>query len=592
MQTVPFIPDNAPFSPEQKVWLNGYLAGLFAASPTSTPSPARAEAPSLPLLVLFGSQTGTAQGIAKRLAKEANTCGCAARAVDASAHSSIDWKKETNLFIVTSTYGDGDMPDNAQDFWNWLQTEAGQSLAHINFAVLALGDRNYPEFCAAGRKIDDRLEQIGAKRLHPRTDCDVDYEAPSGAWIQGALKALTNAAPKKTPGVENGVAATTEAVAEQADTNALRFSKNNPFPARLLINRRLNVDGSGKETRHLEFSLEGSGLTYEAGDAFGIFPVNCPLLVEELLKTLGCDGEEAVACPSGGEIPLRKALGECYDIAKPGLELLKRLAEHSAELKALLAPGREADLKTWLHGRDIIDILSLVKGVQLPLPEFMPCLRKLAPRLYSISSSPKAHTGQVHLTTNVLRYEAHGRARKGVCSTFLAERAGHQPAVPGFVQSSPGFRLPAHDLPIIMVGPGTGIAPFRSFLHERLAIGARGRNWLFFGEQHAATDFYYRDELTQMLSNGHLTRLSTAFSRDQSEKIYVQHRILEHANELWTWLQDGAHFYVCGDAARMAKDVDLALRTVAEKAGGMNSEGAENFIKELKNQKRYKRDVY
>jgi sulfite reductase (NADPH) flavoprotein alpha-component len=591
MQKVPFIPDNAPFTAEQKLWLNGYLAGLFTATQaTSADLPGRT-ATLTPVLIMFGSQTGSAQGLAKRIAQQAKECGCFPRLVDAAAHASIDWKNETSLFVVTSTYGDGDMPDNAQDFWNWLQTDAGRALAHLQFSVLALGDRNYAEFCAAGKKLDARLEEIGARRIHPRADCDVDYDAAARAWTQAALVALTGAQSNgptlsaQSPGRPTSSGAEVGAASEG-------YSKTNPFPAPLLANRRLTAEGSGKETRHLEFSLEGSGMAYEAGDAFGVYPANCPTLVEELLSALGCDGEEAVPAPSGGEIPLRKALGEFYDIAKPTPELLQCLGEQEPGLRELLVPGREPALKEWLWGREIIDLMQTTPGAGLKPPQFVTLLKKLAPRLYSISSSPKAHCGQVHLTTNVLRYESHGRARKGVCSSFLAERAGHQSLVPGFIQPSPNFRLPASDIPVIMVGPGTGIAPFRSFLHERRATGAPGRNWLFFGEQRAVTDFYYREELTQMLADGHLTKLSTAFSRDQAEKIYVQHRMLEHAVELWAWLGDGAHFCVCGDAARMAKDVDTALKKVAEMTGGLDQEAAEQFMKQLKSDKRYKRDVY
>lgn len=591
MQTVPFIPDNAPFSAEQRLWLNGYLAGLFAAAQANSRE-ATAPTPSLtPLLILFGSQTGSAQALARRIAQQANDCGCLPRVVDATAHATIDWKKESNLFFVTSTYGDGDMPDNAQDFWNWLQTDAGRALAHLQFSVLALGDRNYQEFCAAGKKLDLRLEQLGARRIYARTDCDVDYDVPARAWAQGALSMLAGAQEQTARLADQLQGPGPSSVAAPA-APAECYSKTRPFPAPLLANRRLNAEGSSKETRHLEFSLEGSGLVYEAGDAFGVYPVNCPAQVEELLHALGCDGEEAVPAPFGGEIPLRKALSERYDISKATPELLQRLGAAAPELRELLTPGLEPALKQWLWGREIIDLLPTTANARIAPADFVGLLKKLAPRLYSISSSPKAHGGQLHLTTNVLRYESRGRARKGVCSTFLAERAGLQAAVPGFIQASPNFRLPATDTPVIMVGPGTGIAPFRAFLHERRVTGARGRNWLFFGEQRAATDFYYRDELTQLLSGGHLTKLSTAFSRDQAEKFYVQHRMLEQAGELWAWLQEGAHFYVCGDAARMAKDVDAALKTVIETAGGLSQEAAEHFMQQFKTDKRYKRDVY
>jgi sulfite reductase (NADPH) flavoprotein alpha-component len=595
MSKVPVIPENAPFNAEQRLWLNGYLAGLFATVETAGASPGEMSAQSaVPLLILFGSQTGTAEKLARNLAREAKNRGCNPRVVDAASHATIDWKAETNLLVVTSTYGDGDMPDNAQNFWEWLNTEAASALAHLNFSVLALGDTNYPEFCAAGNKIDTRLEQVGAKRIHPRTDCDLDYEAKAKAWMEGLWEKLSNesvVSRQSSVVVVNGQPAATTDYG-QLTTDQPPYSKKNPFPARLLVNRRLNGDNSEKETRHYEISLQDSGLTYEAGDALGVVPVNCPELVDDILIALGCDGEEAVPAPDG-ELSLRKVLGSVFDITRPSSELLQRVAEHNAILRELLAPERKEDLKKWLWGRGVIDLLHQTPKTKFSPAEFVTLLKKLAPRLYSIASSPKAHTGQAHLTVNTVRYEAHGRARKGVGSTFLADRVGDADYLKVFVQHSHGFRPPERgDLPMIMVGPGTGVAPFRGFLHERRATEAKGRNWLFFGEQRAATDFYYRDELEKMLADGHLTKLSTAFSRDQSEKIYVQHRMLENAAELWSWLQDGAHFYVCGDASRMAKDVDVALHQIAENTGGLGKEGAVEFIKKLKADKRYQRDVY
>jgi sulfite reductase (NADPH) flavoprotein alpha-component len=316
----------------------------------------------------------------------------------------------------------------------------------------------------------------------------------------------------------------------------------------------LNKPGSSKETRHFEIVLAGSGLEYEAGDALGVMPTNCPEFVQELLDAAGFDGEEAVPTPTGGEVALRHALTHHYDLAK-------HLAEPPAK-------GQSA-------------------------AEWVASLRKLQPRLYSISSSPKAHPGEVHLTVGIVRYELDGRSRKGVCSTFLADRVTGDVRVPVFVHKSPHFRIPADgSKPIIMVGPGTGIAPFRAFLEERRATGATGRNWLFFGDQRASTDYLYEEELAAMRADGFLTRLDLAFSRDQAEKIYVQTRMLEHAGEVWAWLQEGGHFYVCGDAKRMAKDVDAALHTIAETAGGLSPEAAADYIKQLKTEKRYVRDVY
>ena len=595
MQMIPFIPETAPFDTNQRLWLNGYMAGLLAGKHLVPANANGAEngsaAPTVPLLVLFGSQTGTAEKLARQIAKESKPRGCNSRVVDAAEHSKIDWSKESNLLVVTSTYGDGDMPDNAQAFWDWLQTDAAKSLSHLNFSVLALGDTNYENFCAAGKKIDARLEALGAKRIHPLADCDLDYEAKAKIWTDGIWKMLGNAGvpPHARLNGETIVSGTTPDTAGEARAVP---NRNSPFPARLLANRRLNAEGSQKETRHFEISLEGSGINYEVGDALGVWPANCPELVGDILKALGCDGGEIVKVTSG-EFPLRRALLEKLDLGRPASELLRLFARSNTALRDLLAPERKDDLKKWLWGRGVIDLLLENPAVKLPASEFAALLKPLAPRLYSIASSPKAHAGQVHLTVSIVRYESFGRARKGLASTFLADRAGGEIPVPVFIQASHGFRLPVDDsLPIIMVGPGTGVAPFRAFLHERRTAAAMGRNWLFFGEQRAAADFYYFDELEKMFSDGHLTKFCTAFSRDQTEKIYVQHRMLEQAAELWSWLQDGAHFYVCGDASRMAKDVDDALHKIIETAGGKSADDAKAYVAKMKAEKRYQRDVY
>lgn len=590
MQKVPFIPETAPFSHEQRLWLNGYVAGLLAGK-NYTHSPAGgangangASPPTVPLVVLFGSQTGTAQNLAKRLAREAGPHGISARVVDAAEHAKVDWQKEARLLVVTSTYGDGDMPDNAQNFWEWLQTDAAKALSHLNFSVLALGDTNYEHFCAAGKKIDARLEQLGAKRVHSLVECDLDYEAKAKEWTASVLAVLSP--------LKSDSAAAMPASSSGADTAPSGWSKTNPFAARLTANRRLNTGDSQKETRHFEISLADSGLYYEAGDALGVWPSNCPELVAGILGAAGCDGDEPVTTAKGA-MSLRQALTGFFEISRPAPELLHHFARTNAALRDLLAPERKDDFKKWLWGRGVVDLLLENPGVKLSAQELAALLKPLAPRLYSIASSPKAHAGQVHLTVSIVRYESFGRARKGLASTFLADRTGAETPVPVFIQTSHGFRLPADgSTPVIMVGPGTGVAPFRSFLHERRATGAPGRNWLFFGEQRAATDFYYRQELETMLSDGHLTRLSTAFSRDQAEKIYVQHRMLEHAAELWSWLEAGAHFYVCGDASRMARDVDAALHQVVETAGGKSAETAREYVARLKSDKRYQRDVY
>ncbi len=375
------------------------------------------------------------------------------------------------------------------------------------------------------------------------------------------------------------------------------YSRKNPFPGRLLVNRLLSKDGSGKEIRHLEISLAGSGLSYETGDSLGVYPDNDPALVEETLAALGATGEETVPGSDGQPVPLRLALLRHYQITQPGKQFLEAIAarsEGASVIKELLAdPLRKDDLAKYTHGMEVIDFLLTHPSIRFAPEEFVKLLRKLQPRLYSISSSQRVHGDEVHLTVAAVRYESHGRPRKGVASVFLAERVEDHMPVPLFFHSAKHFRLPEDPAtPVIMVGPGTGIAPFRAFLQERQATGAPGKNWLFFGDQKAAYDYLYREELEEMRDGGVLTRLDTAFSRDQAEKIYVQQRMLENADELWRWLEEGAYFYVCGDASRMAKDVDAALHRIVETAGGKTPEEAALYVEALKKAKRYRRDVY
>jgi sulfite reductase (NADPH) flavoprotein alpha-component len=591
MSSVPCIPETAPFNAEQRAWVNGFLAGLFsrAAAGAAGLPPEAAGGARLRLLILFGSQTGTAEGLAKRAATEAARHKVQARVVDMNAFASVDWSQERHVLVITSTWGDGDPPDNAVGFWNYLNSEAAPRLEQVNFAVLALGDRNYADFCGAGRKFDARLAQLGATRFHPLAECDVDYESAAKAWLAGIWPALNG----QPAAAVDAVIGETEVTGNGA--NGKGYSKTNPFRARLLANRLLNGPGSAKETRHFEISLKDSGLTYEVGDALGVMPANCPLLTGEILAALNCDGEEAVKLVDGAEVSLRKALLENFQITRIPLPLLAMFAERSKDpaLTGLLKPENKTELDKFCYGREIIHLLLAYPQVRFTPGVFAALLTKLQPRLYSIASSPKLHPGEVHLTVAVVRYESHGRRCQGVCSSFLADRVTGETPVPVFVQTSHGFRLPQSlETPIIMVGPGTGVAPFRAFLEERRATGAKGRNWLFFGEQRQATDFLYAGELEAMQRDGHLTRLDTAFSRDQAGKVYVQQRMLENAPEFWSWLEAGAHVYVCGDAKRMAKDVDEALHRVIQAAGQKTAEQAAEYVQRLKQEKRYQRDVY
>lgn len=574
MNSVPVLPESAPFTAEQRAWLNGFLAGVFSRQPGAAASAAPAAALT-PLTIVYASQTGTTESLAKKAAKEAGKRGFAPAILDVASVSAESLQSHSNLLLISSTYGDGEPPDSAKALHAALR-DGAHALASVRFSVCAIGDTNYTLFCQAGKDFDAYLEKHGAKRVHARADCDTDYETSFDTWLHAALSALGAGS---APGAE---ISNLKSEISNGEASTPAYDKKNPFPATVLTVRNLNAPGSAKEVNHVEFDLAGSGLAYEAGDALGVVPQNCPALVADVLTALGADGEEAVSIKAG-ELPLRRALTEQLDLGKPTPALLELLG-----LAAVTPPPHHVIDALALRASQISDFKS-----QISVTAFAAALKPIAARLYSISSSPKAHAGQVHLTVGAVRYELGGRARKGICSTFLAERALTLGKVGVFVHSNKAFRPPSDPaLPVIMVGPGTGIAPFRAFLHERAATKAPGKNWLFFGDQKASTDFLYHDELSALRGSGVLTRLDVAFSRDQKEKIYVQNRMEENAAELWAWLEQGAHFYVCGDASRMAKDVDAALHKVVEIAGGKSPAEAAAYIQALKTAKRYQRDVY
>lgn len=551
MNIVPLIPENAPFTLEQRAWLNGFLAGVLnRGSAPVMPSSAAVEA-KRPLLIAFGSQSGNAESLAKRLAREATSRGFAARAAGLDSLQPADLIKEQNVLLVTSTWGEGDMPDNATSFWDSInQNGSSPKLDGVRYSVLALGDKNYGDtFCLAGRKLDARLAELGAVRVSDRVDCDVEFDDLAKTWSESVFSALSGSGGTSTA----TVAVTTTTVVAEAVVET-GWTKKNPFPAKLIANLSLNARGSSKDTRHIAFSLAGSGLSYEVGDALGVHVQNCPEVVDAVIAAHQLDPDAEAPLPDGGVASLREALTKYYEVR----HLIGR------------PPASPASVAAFIEG-----------------------LRKLQPRLYSIASSIKAHPDEVHLCIGAVRYSADGVAHKGVASTFLADRLELEQTTGVYFHAANHFRLPA-DLtkPIIMVGPGTGIAPFRAFLEEREATGASGKNWLFFGDQKRACDFLYHDQVVEWVQKGLLTRLDTAFSRDQEEKIYVQTRMLQAASELWQWLEEGACFYVCGDAKRMAKDVDEALHTIIQTQGGKSAEEAAAYVAEMKKAKRYARDVY
>jgi sulfite reductase (NADPH) flavoprotein alpha-component len=457
--------------------------------------------------------------------------------------------------------------------------------------VLAFGDSSYDQFCGFGRKLDARLEAIGAQRLIDRADCEPDYEETASAWLDKALLALVNVSANVNQPVLAMADVINEAPSDITELPAApAYTRQHPLKTKLVINQRLNADGAEKEIRQFGFDLTDSGFKYEAGDALGVWPTNSPELVGEILRALKLSASTMVKVKEHGELALGDALLHHYEIARITPELVKFVQEHSASPALALLMEDDERLKDWLWGKQIIDLL-LAFPFKVEASKFLAALKRLQPRLYSISSSPKVHPNQVHLTVSTVRY-GKDLARGGVCSTFMADRA-QDGDVAIFLQRSAHFRPPKNpQAPLIMVGPGTGIAPFIAFLQERQATAAKGKNWLFFGEQHAATDFYYREQLESLQKTGVLNKLDTAFSRDQPEKIYVQHRMLAQGAELWQWLQQGAHFCVCGDASRMAKDVDATLKTIIQTHGNMSAEQAADYVSTMAREKRYVRDVY
>ncbi len=583
---IPYIPEDAPFNGDQKYWLAGFLAGLHSRllvlEDKQQPAAGTGAAATTQLHILYGSQTGNAEALAQTAAKSARAKGLVP-VVQALGDVDLDvFATMRHVLIVTSTYGEGEMPDNAQLFWDAISASTAPRLEQMHFAVLAIGDTGYDGFCQAGKFIDMRLEQLGAKRVVDRIDCDIDFEEPSSEWLNSSMPQFAASA---------GSSGTVLESAPEAPVIP-GSNKSNPYAAALITNKRLSGEQSAKDIRHFEFDLSDSGLKYEAGDALGVIPVNEPSLVSLLLTQLNADYETPVP---GFDRSLGDLLTYQFEISEPSRKLIEWVGQNTTnqELRHVLQHDDKDALGVWLWGKDTLDLLQLELTRTLAVPEFVALLRPLQHRAYSISSSFKAHPDQVHLTVASVRYHSGGRNRGGVCSTYLAERVrrGEKPAI--FISPNKSFRVPANNsAPLIMVGPGTGIAPFRAFLQERQATGAQGKNWLFFGDQHQEHDFIYQDELLAWRDNGLLTRLDLAFSRDQEKKIYVQSRMLEQGAELYAWLQEGAYFYVCGDASRMAKDVDNALYEVVRQFGGLSTERAADYVDQLKKEKRYLRDVY
>lgn len=580
----------AGLSTSQLHWVSGYAQGLAAGRATLADAGAAATVAPLAsapreqalLHILYGSQTGNGRALATTLEEQARAAGLATRLQSLGELRPAELKRLRHAVFVVSTHGDGEPPDDALEFHEHVMGEHAPRLPDLHYAVLALGDSSYAQFCQTGRELDERLAALGATRLAARVDCDVDYDVPAAAWRAQVVELA-----RRALGAEAPVAAAPQLRALPVTP---RYSRANPCHAELAVNQRITGRGSSKDVRHLEIAFGDGALRYEPGDALGIVSRNDPALVEEILDLLALDAEAPVAT-ARGERALRDALLEDFEITAASRGFVEAWAALAGDdaLQARLAPAERAACGHWLAGRQVADILR-AHPARVDAAAFVGTLRGLKPRLYSIASSLAASPDEVHLTVGVVDFEVDGRRRQGVASSFLAGRADGALAV--YIEPNPRFRLPDDDAPIVMVGPGTGVAPFRAYLQERDARGARGRNWLVFGERTFRDDFLYQAEWLRYREQGLLTRLDVAFSRDQAHKVYVQDRLREQGAELYAWLEEGAHFYVCGDATRMAGDVEAALVDVIATHGGRDEDRAREYVVALRRDGRYLRDVY
>jgi sulfite reductase (NADPH) flavoprotein alpha-component len=581
MQTAPLLPSTAPFpeeqiaalnrvisvtTPEQRAWLSGYLAGLQAANDPQTVAPAAPPARRAPLTILFGTESGNAEALASQVRKAAAKLGFAPKVVDMADFTPAQAAETENLLIIASTWGEGDPPQRAVDFYEALLADDAPRFEKTRFAVLALGDRAYAQFCEIGRRIDERLTALGGARIADRIECDLDFETPATGWIDTTLERLN----AEVGGKEAGASVIHVDFARPGTEAPTRAR---PFEAEITEHLRLTGSRSSSDTHHVALSLEGSGITYEPGDSLGVVPSNDPALADAVLRAAGLTGDDR----------LRTALIERLDITT----LTAKQIEDFARQTGIAAP--QAD---WATGRQIIDLLETAPGA-LTAEQLTALLRPLPSRYYSIASSRRAVGDEAHLLVAGVRYETHGRQRAGVASTDITTRHREGDRLKVFLRPNPHFRLPTDgNRPIIMVGPGTGVAPFRGFLQDREATGAAGRNWLVFGHRNYLHDFLYQLEWQDWLQSSLLTRLDVAFSRDQPEKRYVQHTLWDARRDLYAWLKDGAALYVCGDANAMAKDVHATLLSILADQGNQTPEAAKAELDTIRRDGRYLRDVY
>ncbi|MBD1574821.1 assimilatory sulfite reductase (NADPH) flavoprotein subunit [Vibrio sp. S17_S38] len=576
----------AELSPSQLAWVSGYFWGLSQTnqSASSQTQLSIAAQPASKLTIIFASQTGNAKGVAEALKKEAESNDIAVNLFDASDYKGKNLTKETHVIFVASTNGEGEAPDNALELHEFLQSKKAPKLPNLQYAVIGLGDSSYEFFCQTGKDFDAFLSKQGAKPFLERLDCDVDYEVSAAEWRKQALEKVKATLP-------SGDAEVVQLPIGQVNHQESQWNKQNPYTASLLTSQKITGRDSGKDVRHIEIDLDGSGLTYQPGDALGVWYENSSELVASILQQVGLSGVESIDL-DGASLSIHSALINKLEVTSANPQLVTKYAQLSGCEKLQKLVDDKDKLREYSSNMQVIDVLK-EKAYALSADELVGLLRRLTPRLYSIASSQAEVEDEVHLTVSLVEYLHGEEARFGGASGFLARNLEEGDKVKVFVEHNNNFKLPQNDsTPVIMIGPGTGIAPFRSFIQEREARDAEGKNWLFFGDRTFTQDFLYQVEWQKYLKSGVLTKLDVAFSRDQAEKVYVQDRILENAAEVWQWLQQGAYLYVCGDANRMAKDVHEALISVAEEQGKLGREQAEAFVNDLRKAKRYQRDVY
>lgn len=582
---------------EQQIWLTGYLTAQQGSVTQTAEAPQQVaeyvlnnESESQTnndrhITVVYGSETGNAQSLAEIFADRLVEHNYTVKLTAMDEIKQKEFKKVEDLFVITATHGEGDPPDNALTFHEFIHSRKAPKLENVRFSVLALGDESYEYFCQTGKDFDAKLLELGAERLTDRQDCDLDFDDLAEKWMNKNIEILNQS---------TGHGSTETSTETVQSAKEKRYSKSNPYQAEVLENINLNGRGSNKEVRHVELLLDNYGESFEPGDCVVVLPQNEPEIVTLLIETLGWDKDIEIPINDDGDtLPLEKALTEHFEITKLTKPLLQKAAELFGNTELLSQIDNAEWIQQYVDGRDVIDLLTEFPTSELKPETFYKLLRKLPAREYSIASSYEATPDEVHITVGAVRYEAHERTRKGVCSVQLAERIQPGDTLPIYLKKNPNFKFPFdEETPVIMIGPGTGVAPFRSYMQEREELGLSGNTWLFFGEQYFTTDFLYQTEWQAWLKDETLAKLDLAFSRDTEEKIYVQHRIAQQSELFYQWLQDGAAIYVCGDEKHMAKDVHDTIRSVIEQEGDMSEADAEAYLTQMKQEKRYQRDVY